>query len=118
MPLYVDELVLHGKSKEDLWAMMGCFFEVYRRGLKVHADKNKLNVMNGEEGLKSKVHMYGMQIVVVSEFKYLGSVLDESSSDDAVVVGMGKFCVCLILYEYEYESYGTTRRNYHFLSFS
>ena len=41
--LYVDDLVLHGKPEEDLWAMVGCFVELCkRRGLKVNAVKRKV----------------------------------------------------------------------------
>ena len=34
------------------------------------------------------------------------------------VVGMGKFCACLLLCECEYESYSTIKHDYRFLSFS
>ena len=59
--LYVDDLVLCGKLEEDLRAMVGQFVEVCnRRG------KSKVTVLNGEEGLESKVYVDN-----------LGCVLDE-----------------------------------------
>ena len=39
---YADDFVLCGKSEEDLRAMVGCFVEVCRRGLKVNASKSKV----------------------------------------------------------------------------
>ena len=50
--LYADELVLCGKSEDDLRAMVGRFAEVCRRrGLNVNAGKSKVMVLNGEEVL-------------------------------------------------------------------
>ena len=50
--LYADDLVLCGKSEEDLKVMVVCFVEVCRRrGLKVNEDKSKVIVLGGEEGL-------------------------------------------------------------------
>ena len=47
--LYADDLVLCGKSEEDLWVMVGCFVEMCRRrGLKVNAGKTKVIVLGGE----------------------------------------------------------------------
>ena len=54
-----------------------------RRGLKVNASKNKVMVMNGEEELECEVHVDGICLEHVSEFKYLGCVLDESGTDRA-----------------------------------
>ena len=54
-----------------------------RRGLKVNACKSKMMVMNGEEGLECEVHVDGIRLEHVSEFKYLGCVLDESGTDGA-----------------------------------
>ena len=57
---------------------MGRFVEVYRRrGLKVNAGKSKVMVLNGEEELECEVHVGGIRIEHISEFKYLGCVLDE-----------------------------------------
>ena len=56
----------------------GHFVEVCRRSLKVNVGKSKVMVLNGEEGLEYKVCMDGMQLENISEFKYLGCVLDES----------------------------------------
>ena len=38
-------------------------------------------VLNGEEGLEYEVHIDGICLEHVSEFKYLGYVLDESGTD-------------------------------------
>ena len=58
--------------------MVGRFVEMCRRrGLKVNADKNKVMVLNGEEGLECEVNVDGIYLEHVSEFKYLGCVLDE-----------------------------------------
>ena len=50
--LYADDLVLCGELEEEIWAVVICFVEVCRRGLKINADKNKIMVLNGEEGWK------------------------------------------------------------------
>ena len=49
---YEDNLVLCGESEDDLRTKVGCFVEVCRRSLKVNADKSKVTVLNGEEGLE------------------------------------------------------------------
>ena len=62
--------------------MVGRFVEVYRRReLKVNACKSKVMLMNREEGFEFEVHIDGIRLVYVSEFKYLGCVLDESGTD-------------------------------------
>ena len=40
-------------------------------------------VLNGEEGLECEVHVDGIHLEHVSEFKYLGCVLDKSGTDGA-----------------------------------
>ena len=63
---------------------MGRFAEVCRRrGLKVNVGKSKVMVVNGEKGLECEVHLDGIRLKDVSEFKYLGCVLDESGTDGA-----------------------------------
>ena len=42
-----------------------------KRGLKVSAGKSKVIVLNGEEGLECEVHVDGIRLEHVSEFKYL-----------------------------------------------
>ena len=74
-------MVLRNESEKDLRAMVGWFVEVCRRGLKVNAGKNKVMAMNGEEGLECEVHVDRIRLDHVSEFKYLGCVLDESGAD-------------------------------------
>ena len=51
--MYEDDLVLCGKLEEDLRAMVECFVEVGRRGLKIKADKSK-GILDGEEGLEGE----------------------------------------------------------------
>ena len=61
--LYADDLVLCGESEDALRAMMGRFIEVCRkRGLKVNADKNKVMVLNGDEGLECEVLVNVMRL--------------------------------------------------------
>ena len=63
---------------------MGQFAEVCRRrGMKADAGKSKVMVLNGEEGLECEVHVNRISLEYVSEFKYLGCVLDESGTDGA-----------------------------------
>ena len=81
--LYADDLVLCGESEEYLRAMVEKFVVCRRRGLKVDAGKSKVMVLNGEEGLECELYVDGILLLHVSEFKYLGCVLDESGSDGA-----------------------------------
>ena len=75
--LYADYLVLCSESEEDLRAMVGGFSEVCtKRGKEVM-------VQNGEEGLECEVHVDGIRLEHVLEFKYLECVLDESFTDAA-----------------------------------
>ena len=62
---------------------MGWASEVCRRGLKFNASKSKVMVLNGELGLKCEVHVDGIRLKHVSEFKYLGLVLEEAGTDGA-----------------------------------
>ena len=68
--LYAGDLVLCEESEEDLRMMVGWFAEVcMRRGLKVNAGKSKVMVLNREEGLQCEVHVDGIHLEHVSEFK-------------------------------------------------
>ena len=61
-------LVLCCESEEDLRAMVGRFAEVCsRRGMNVT-----------KEGLECEVHVDGIHLEHVSEFKFLGCILDEA----------------------------------------
>ena len=51
--------------------------------LKVNADKRKVVVLNGEEGLECEVLVNWMCLEHVTEFKYWGHVLNESGTDEA-----------------------------------
>ena len=81
--LYADDLFLCGEWKEEPRVMVGRFAEVCRRRcLKVNESKSKVMVLGGEEGLESAVCVDGIRLEHVSEFKYLGCVLDESGTDE------------------------------------
>ena len=62
-------------------AMVSWFANVCRRGLKVNAGESKVMVLNGEVGLVCEVHVDGIHLEHVLEFKYLGCVLDELGTD-------------------------------------
>ena len=73
--------------------MVGRFVVVCRRrGLKFNACKNKGMVVGREEGLICKVLLYGTKFEHMSEFKYMGYVLNESYTDGAEYV-VGKWRV-------------------------
>src|SRR5678815_5285247 len=81
--LYVDDLVLCGESEESLRGLVERFGRVCkRRGLKVNVDKSKVMVVS-EGSPQCEVMLNGEQLEQVSEFKYLGYVLDEKGTDDA-----------------------------------
>ena len=85
---YADDLALCGESEEDLKEMVGQFAEVCRRrGLKFNAGKSKVMVLNGEDGFDYEVHVDGICLEHVSEFKYLRFVLDESGTMGQNAVG-------------------------------
>ena len=77
-----------GESEEDLRTIVGQFVEVCRRkGLKVNVGKSKVMVMSGEERLECEVHVDGICLDHVSEFKYLGCVLDGTECSRKVAGG-------------------------------
>ena len=82
--LHANNMVLCGESEKDLGKMVGRFFEMgRRRGLKPNTFKSKVMVLSGEEGLECEVHVDVIRLEHVSEFKYLGCILDESGTDGA-----------------------------------
>ena len=56
---------------------------MYEKGLNINANKCNMMVLNGEEGLECKVHIDGIPLEHVSEFKYLRYVLDEAGTSGA-----------------------------------
>ena len=54
-----------------------------RRGLKVNTGKSKVMMLGEEEGFECAVCVDGRILGYVSEFKYLGCVVDESGTDEA-----------------------------------
>ena len=80
--MYMDEVMKEVKMRKK--GVVGRFAEVCRRrGLNVNAGKSKVIILNGEEGLECEVHVDGIRLEHVSEFKYLGCVLDKSGIDGA-----------------------------------
>jgi len=76
-------LVLCGESEESLRGLVERFGRVCkRRGLKVNVDKSKVMVVS-EDSPQCEVMLDDEQLEQVSEFKYLGYVLDEKGTDDA-----------------------------------
>ena len=58
--------------------MVEHLLEVYRRiGLKFNADKSKVMVIDGKEGLESEIHVDWALLDQLSELKYFGCVLYE-----------------------------------------
>ena len=81
--LYADDLVLCGESEESLSRLVERFGRICkRRGLKVNVDKSKVMVI-GKERTPCRILLDGEQLEQVSEFKYLGYMLDERGTDDA-----------------------------------
>ena len=67
-----DELVLCDESEKDLKVVVRRFVKVCRkRGLKVNADKSKVMVLSGEEGLKCEISVDGARLEQMTYFKYL-----------------------------------------------
>ena len=58
-----------------------------RRGLKLNADKSKVMVLNGEEGLECEVYIVRICSEYFLEFKYLGCVLKNQIQMGQSVVG-------------------------------
>src|SRR5678815_4489350 len=81
--LYANDLVLCGESEESLRGLVERYGRVFkRRGLKVNVDKSKVMVVS-EDSPRCEVMLDGEQLEQVSEFKYLGYMLDEKGTDDA-----------------------------------
>ena len=60
------------------------FVEVCRRrGMKVNAGKSRVILLYGEEELECAVYLIEILLEEVSEFEYLGFVLDESGTNGA-----------------------------------
>ena len=82
--MYTDDLVLCVGSEEDLRAMVERFVEVCRRNrMKVNVNKSKVMILDREEGLECEVYVDGIRLEHVSEFKYLGCVLEGEGTDEA-----------------------------------
>ena len=92
--LYADDTVLCGELEKDLSRMVGWFGGVCRKRLKANTGKSSVMTLNGKEGLECEVHVNGIRLEHVAEFKYLECVLNESGTDGAeynrmVTVGRG-----------------------------
>ena len=76
---YANGFSLCGESEEGIMAMVGRLVEVFRRRcLKVNADKSKVMLLVGEEGLGWEVRVHGIGLEHVS-----GCVLDGSGINGA-----------------------------------
>ena len=81
--LYADDLVLCSESEEGLRKLVERFGRVCkRRGLTVNTDKSKVMVMI-DEHTQCQIMLDGEELEQVSEFKYLGYMLDDKGTDDA-----------------------------------
>jgi hypothetical protein len=75
--LYADDLVLCGESEGSLRELVEGFGRVCkRRGLKVNVDKSKGMVVSGEN-MQCRIMLDDEFLEQVSEFKYLGYMLNE-----------------------------------------
>src|SRR5678815_5066489 len=84
--LYADDLVLCGESEESFRGLVERFGRVCKwRGLKVNVDKSKVMVVS-EDSPRCDVMLEGEQLKQVSEFKYLGYMLDDNGTDDACLL--------------------------------
>ena len=73
------EMGRRGESEDCLASCMQMtwfYGETVCRGVKFNAGMRKVMILNGEEGLKCEVHIDGIRLEHVSEFKYLDCVLD------------------------------------------
>src|SRR5678815_2570334 len=81
--LYADDLALCGESEESLRGLVEGFGRVCkRRVLKVNFDKSKVMVVS-EDSPRCEVMLDCEPLEQVSEFKYLGYMLDGKGTDDA-----------------------------------
>ena len=86
-----DDLVLCGESEENFRAMVGLFAEVCRRrGLKINVGKSKVIVVNRKEGLECEIHIDGIRLEHVSEFRCLWCVWTHQVQKEQSVVGRWK----------------------------
>src|SRR5678816_2703914 len=84
--LYADDLILCGESKETLRGLVERFGKVCKRsGLKVNVYKRKVMVVS-EDSPRCEVLLDGEQLEQVSEFIYLGYMLDEMGTVMQTVV--------------------------------
>ena len=81
--MYANDLVLCGESEESLSRLVEGFGRVCKkRGLKVNVDKSKVLVVNGVN-TQCQILLDGEHLEQVSEFKYLGYMLNKKGTDDA-----------------------------------
>ena len=68
-------------------------------GLKVNEGKIKVMVLGGEEGLECEVCVDRIRLEHVSEFTYLGCVLDDSGTDETECRRIGGAIRSLVNYK-------------------
>src|SRR5678816_226342 len=82
-PTYYMRMILCGESEESLRGLVERFGRVCkRRGLRVNVYKSKVMVVS-EDNPQCEVMLDDEQLEQVSDFKYLGYMLDEKGTDDA-----------------------------------
>ena len=72
-------------------------FRCVEREDKVNTGKSKVMVLNGEKGLECEVHVDGIRLEHVSEFKYLGCVLTNQVEIGQNVVRRWRVSLVLML---------------------
>ena len=81
--LYSFDLVLCQETAENLKVILRCFLDLCkRRGLKVSPNKKKVMVLAGRKDRYVRSLFMRQLELVLEKFKYLGYVLNESSSED------------------------------------
>src|SRR5678816_845099 len=81
--LYADDLVMFDESEKSLRGLVERFGRVCKRwGSKINVDKSKVMVVS-EDSPRCEVMLDGEQLKQMSEFKYVGYMLDDNGTDDA-----------------------------------
>ena len=78
--LFADDIVICRKTRKEVERRLECWrYALKRRGMKISRSKTKYLCINGENG-EETMEMEGMKVPRIKEFKYLGSIVQESDS--------------------------------------
>ena len=78
--LFADDIVICEETREKVGRKLECWkYALERRGMKVNRSKTKYLCINGENSEKT-MKMEDTKLPRVKEFKYLGSMMQESGS--------------------------------------